>query len=222
MTTYEDETLTCAICGGQSRHSVLMSTNAFGSPDLDLRPPQMKRSTMHHWLQECPHCGYVAADLAQADPEVRALVRGPDWMALQKSAIAPAPLVGGKFLIHAAIQAAIDQPAAAANSMLCAAWECDDGGIWSAEAQACRRRAADHFKRALAENRVEPARMPTVQLVLLDVLRRAQLWDAARAHSDTIDGAGLDNIMAAVLRFERRLIEKRDDRCYTVADAERG
>lgn len=36
----------CAVCGKESEQITLASTNTFGSPDLDLRPPEMKRSTM--------------------------------------------------------------------------------------------------------------------------------------------------------------------------------
>lgn len=37
----------CAVCGAKSRYNVIASTNTFGGgPDLDLRPPEMERSTM--------------------------------------------------------------------------------------------------------------------------------------------------------------------------------
>ena len=39
-----------------------MSTNAMGAPDLDLRPPEMQRSTMDTWTHECPSCGFVSFD----------------------------------------------------------------------------------------------------------------------------------------------------------------
>ena len=57
MTTQSAEECTCAVCGRVSMQGVIMSTNAFGSPDLDLRPPPMERFTIDHWVQECPHCG---------------------------------------------------------------------------------------------------------------------------------------------------------------------
>ena len=54
----------CAICGKMSEQMVLASTNRFGPPDLDLRPPEMERSTMEWWIQECPYCCYVAKDIS--------------------------------------------------------------------------------------------------------------------------------------------------------------
>ena len=56
MSTMCDFPRICAVCGAMHEYRILTSTNAFGSPDLDLRPPMMKRGTMHLWVQECPSC----------------------------------------------------------------------------------------------------------------------------------------------------------------------
>ena len=64
MSTMHEFHRTCAVCGATHRYRILTSTNAFGSPDLDLRPPQMKRGTMPLWVQECPSCGYTAEDVS--------------------------------------------------------------------------------------------------------------------------------------------------------------
>lgn len=53
----------CSVCGKSSPQRMLASTNSSGYSDLDLRPPEMQRSTMGTWIQECPHCGYVARNL---------------------------------------------------------------------------------------------------------------------------------------------------------------
>ena len=55
----------CFVCKKESSHPIIASTNAFGSPDLDTRPPEGKRSTMHCWIQVCPNCGYVASDISK-------------------------------------------------------------------------------------------------------------------------------------------------------------
>src|SRR5690349_6640199 len=65
MTTIIPQTITCSFCHTPSEQNLIGSTNSFGAPDLDTRPPEMMRSTMPLWVQECPHCGYVAKDLAQ-------------------------------------------------------------------------------------------------------------------------------------------------------------
>ncbi len=63
MTIIDQFEKKCQVCGKTSMHPVLMSTNSFGYPDLDLRPAPMQRDTMDTWLDECPHCGYVASSL---------------------------------------------------------------------------------------------------------------------------------------------------------------
>ena len=63
MTTDMTIDIKCTVCAKTSPQTVLTSTSTFGYPDLDLRPSEMKRSTMFAWLQECPHCGYVAVDI---------------------------------------------------------------------------------------------------------------------------------------------------------------
>ncbi len=61
--------VTCPICEKDFEIFTLASTNHMGSPDLDLRPPEMARSTMNTWTHECPKCGYVASDFNKT-PEI--------------------------------------------------------------------------------------------------------------------------------------------------------
>ena len=60
MTTLDEAKKKCAVCGKISAHFEVTSTNTFGAPDLDTRPPEMMRSTMDMWVQECPSCGYLS------------------------------------------------------------------------------------------------------------------------------------------------------------------
>ena len=52
------------------------------APDLDLRPGEALRSTMDRWLQQCPHCGYAAPDIAKAHPGAVAAVQAAPFRAL--------------------------------------------------------------------------------------------------------------------------------------------
>ena len=63
MTTLAYEDIKCSHCGTVAEQLVCNSTNEFGARDLDLRPGEMLRSTMHTWMQSCVSCGYVAASL---------------------------------------------------------------------------------------------------------------------------------------------------------------
>ncbi len=63
MSTFREFKKKCTICGTESKFNIITSTNSFGSPDLDLRPPEMRRSTMWLWIQRCPCCNYVNYDV---------------------------------------------------------------------------------------------------------------------------------------------------------------
>ena len=66
MTTIMPLPVKCPVCENEFEIYVLGSTNAWGAPDLDLRPPEMQRSTMDKWVHECPSCGYVTPDFNQS------------------------------------------------------------------------------------------------------------------------------------------------------------
>lgn len=64
MTTTFPQTIKCAICGASNEVFVLGSTNSFGSPDLDLRPPGMARNNLPIEIQTCSNCGFSAHDIS--------------------------------------------------------------------------------------------------------------------------------------------------------------
>jgi hypothetical protein len=82
MTDIGEEIVTCAVCGRQTPQTILFSTSTFGAPDLDLRPPPMKRQTIEYWVQECPYCGYVASNISEADSRTRRFLQGDGWKAV--------------------------------------------------------------------------------------------------------------------------------------------
>ena len=80
MTTMFKQKVRCSVCGEESEHLAIGSTNAFGSPDLDLRPPEMQRSTMPHWVQECPKCGYVACVISDKCPVSAEFLKSEEYL----------------------------------------------------------------------------------------------------------------------------------------------
>src|ERR1044072_678127 len=89
MTRRSWQAFSCAQCGQESEHIVILSTNTFGTPDLDLRPARMKRDTMDCWVQECPHCRYVAQSLDDKTPGAQEVTEGQDWARLTEKAAVP-------------------------------------------------------------------------------------------------------------------------------------
>jgi hypothetical protein len=208
MTTYETRKLRCHCCGKSSPQSVLMSSNSFGSRDLDQRPPEMMRSTMASWLQECGFCGYVAADIGKGDAAVRDFVGTPAFQALCADP-APDP-VSRRFLVRAALDAHSGDMEEAFTHALAAAWVADDGSRYS-DATALRLKAAAYVagKAASLDTR----------LVLLDVLRRAEDWSAAETLADALAADRPGHPYDAIVAFHRGRIAERDFGRYTIADA---
>lgn len=212
MTNYERRKLRCYCCGKTSEQTVLMSTNSFGSPDLDQRSAGMERSTIHTWLQECPFCGYVAPSIERGDAKARSFVQTAEFRTASSD---PAPDPGERrFLVRAALDAYCGDPRAAFLNTLRAAWLADDRKQPS-EATALRLKAAAH----LAGSRVKSI---DTRLRLLDVLRRASSWEAAEALIAELVDEELEYPFAEIVSFHRAKIEARDSGRYTIAQALEG
>ena len=97
-------TPTCGNCGAAVRPPFL-APPAEGAPDLDGRPGEPARSSLHRWVQVCAACGAAAPDLSMLRPD--SVPAEPDpirrW-------------------------AAMAGPDARAEAWLWAAWAADDKG----------------------------------------------------------------------------------------------
>jgi hypothetical protein len=120
MTTLDSELVFCSVCGMFSEQQVLTSTNRFGSPDLDLRPPEMERSTLCFWLQECPNCGFVSEDLEQAEKGVEEVMATEGFTSLHRGELAGTLI--GRCLKRSLLDEELGNVAAAAEHILWAAW----------------------------------------------------------------------------------------------------
>ncbi len=207
MTTYDEKVLRCYCCGRTSEHAILMSTNSFGSPDLDQRSAGMERDTIHTWLQECPFCGYVAFDIESGEARAKDFVKTAEFRAASSDP-APDP-VERRFLVRAAFEVYRGDRRGAFLNTLSAAWVADDRKQ-SSQATALRLRAAAHL-----EGR--PIKSIDTRLLLLDVLRRASSWEAADALAAELIAEELEYPLAKVVSFHRERIEARDDGRYTIA-----
>ena len=126
MTTYNSEQVTCSICGATGEQKVLASTNSLGPPDLDLRPPEMERSTMSCWLQECSSCGFVSSDLSEPEKGAKELLSTPQYRALLEGSASDAFI--RRCLMRALLDESLTNTAVAAERSLWAAWAADDAG----------------------------------------------------------------------------------------------
>ena len=208
MTTRANASVVCGNCGQTSEQAVIFSTNEMGSPDLDLRPPEGRRSTMDTWLQACPACGHVAEELDEAPADPAVLTTEAYEAALASPGFPP---LARRFLAHAVASGAAADPGGAGRSLLRAAWVCDDAGEASLAAD-CRRRAAA----ALGEVPEDADAGPRAA-VRVDALRRAGDADeAAAACEAALELPAAAGFLRDVLLFQRRLIGRGDTAAYTL------
>ena len=216
MTIIRSREAQCALCAAKSEFLVLASTNTMGSPDLDTRPPEMARSTMHTWVQRCPHCGYCASHVAERRPKAaRAVGRRAYKAQLSDPAY---PELANSFLCQALIESAGEDYSAATWVLLHAAWVCDDAGRIE-QAIACRERAAEML--ALAEEHGQQVGKPegASTAILVDLLRRSGRFEDARQALAARPEGIADEAVVRVLEFEASLVDQNDTACHTIAEA---
>ena len=202
MTTIRQELVTCAVCGELTRILVMDSTSIFGSPDLDLRPAEIARSSIFAWIQQCSSCGYCAPTVDEATPSAREVVDSDAYRA--QLADEGLPELARSFLCSSMIFEEHGDEAAAAQNAIEAAWVCDDEDLPEA-ATRCRLRAIELLR----------ADQSTEYELIVDLLRRAGRFEDAIAQADAAL-ADAEGELAAVLAFSRSIALAGDSGPYTV------
>jgi len=185
-----------------------------GSPDLDLRPSEMQRSTMETWLQLCPHCGYCAPDISLGTADANVIKTASYRAALERQDL---PELARRFFAYA-ITLDPSHPYAVANAFLHAAWVCDDAGR-DVQAADCRQRSAEWFRRCkpFADNELELAK----GAVLVDVLRRSsQFKEAASECASLLAAENATGLIRKLLEFQLQLIARTDRDAHLISDCE--
>jgi hypothetical protein len=215
MTLILPEQLCCAVCGTESEHLIMQSTNSFGSPDLDTRPAPMMRHTMAEWTLRCPSCGYAAKDITEAVEGAAEVVRSDEYQALLQDEAMPE--LARTFMAESYLQEQLGGLRNAVWAAIHAAWVLDDEGDVVRTATA-RNEALRLIDGAITEG-VSYAPDKTSELAIrVDLLRRARRYEEAEGLLDLPVEAG-NNVLQAVLAFEQHLVRQRDAGCYMVLDA---
>jgi len=219
LTTMQVCTATCGVCGFEQQVQVLTSTNAFGSPDLDLRPPPMERETIALKIQRCDGCGYCAASLHEGSPQMKSMIESSEYqLQLQNPAF---PDLANSFLCGAMLHEAAGKLNQAAIRLLYAAWACDDCGSTTAAAH-CRNAAEAMIVRTNESGQpVCQQGDGATDCLRVDLLRRAGRGADARKIISAALPKITDDILRKVLKFQAALIKRRDMGCYTVSDVVR-
>ena len=213
MTMIYMETCRCAVCGAEVEVHVITSTNSFfGSPDLDLRPAEMARSTMDFWVQECPECGYVSRFVSEKPGWVtRKWLETPEYLGCDglnfRSDLAK------RFYRCYTILRLNQDAEGAFHALLNCAWACDDSKE-RRNAAHCRALAA-----ALADELIagEHAGDEKLKLIKADLLRRSGKFKAVVSEYSACRFG--EDVMNDVLAFQLDLAKNKDRACYTIEDA---
>lgn len=217
MTTIFSEPKECYVCKHVSEFIEIGSTNAFGSPDLDTRPPEMERSTIAYWIQICPNCFYSAPDISKGDSRVKEIVGTEDYKRIGQDLDFPDKVAG--FLCHSHIMDRLCKYQEAAWACLHGAWYCDDdemelaAGLCREKAVVAFQKAKDHDDTLLSEPK------GSFDALMVDLLRRIpKLLDAGDYCNDALERRP-DDLILKILLFQKKLIMQRDTGCYTIEEA---
>jgi uncharacterized protein (DUF2225 family) len=218
VTTAVEKTKKCAVCGKTSKHMVITSTSAFGSPDLDTRPPEPKRSSIVWWIQSCPSCGYCAPDISEHIEKACEVVRSDPYR--QQLNSPEFPKLANAFLCYSLIQESLGKYASGGWASIYAAWACDDAGL-DAGAQKCRKRALILLRRARENDQEFAEQAGAEEAIMVDLLRRSGQFELALKACDDGLKKDLEKVISDVLRFQKILIGRSDVACHSIAEATR-
>ena len=214
MTTIFPLEVKCAVCHRDVEVTMIGSTNQFGSPDLDFRPPEMMRSTMGSWLHECPGCGYCAESLDEADAETVAIVKADAFRSFRAGA-ADFSQPAKEFHTAAFIAAEVGNLADAFHHTLHEAWSHDDSGD-TVRAKAARLNAVDLMNQARGEGQRLFEEDGANDAVAVDLMRRGgEFGRAAETCRKALSGH-CEEAVRKLLEFQLELCAKRDADGHTM------
>jgi len=216
MTTVCKEETECSICNKKSSHELIMSTNEFGYPDLDTRPPEMRRSTMVYWVQECPYCGYCNENIGYANKEYPELIKTESYRDQLKNK--DYPQLANRFLCNSFLTERDKSYKESGLQSLYAAWACDDSPEHSEMAIKCRERAYDLFQ--LAKSNGENILNNDLEdgVILVELLRRMKRFDEGLEKCIKELSKNSNGILKKILEYEKLLIENKDSNCHNVRE----
>jgi hypothetical protein len=219
MTTFASQSVACGNCGHVFNHPTLASTYTFGSPDLDTRPPELQRSTMHAWIQRCPSCGYCSRDVAEFDHRLRPVLESTEYRSQLTDAVYPE--LTSIFICAGMLAEAAGRQADAGWAYLHAAWTLDDANkdelarIW-------RGKAADKILAALGDEQLFAEQAGASEAIATDCLRRAGRGAEALPVIERALSQSYDDVIHKILALERLLIQRGDAGRHLIKEAFEG
>ncbi|MGV6852048.1 MAG: DUF2225 domain-containing protein [bacterium] len=216
MTTMYEEEVECCICGEKSNHMGIGSTNSFGSPDLDTRPPEMQRSTIYQWIQRCPSCGYCSPDLSECGDKTKEIVNSKEYQSLIGSQ--EIPEVAASFLALSYEKEKQQEYSDSAWRAIHAAWICDDENDLELSIK-CRKQAVDLVEKANGLGQKIADQAGASEAITIDLMRRSGMFQEALKLCSIAKAADIEDIIKQVIQYEEQLISKEDMDTHTISEA---
>lgn len=215
MIALDTDQWTCAVCGELSEQMHVEIGLPEEPPDFDSRPGEPVRSTIGHWVHECPHCRYIAPDLRISNVEAGPIVRGETYARLHDDQSMSTGT--RRFLCHALILETVGDFADAGWTCLHGAWIADDGDDVNA-ATHCRNEAIRLWKHGKQHGQNFGEGHAHEFAVVTDVHRRAGDFEAARdACLEALSGE-VDPLIEDMLRMQLALIQRHDTACHSLRE----
>ena len=192
------------------------STNSFGSPDLDTRPPEMQRSTIYHWIQRCPSCGYCSPDISECGEKTKEIVNSKEYQNIIESG--EVPEVAASFLALSYEKEKQQEFSDSAWRAIHAAWICDDENNLEASAK-CRKQAVNLIEKAKNHGQTIADQAGASEAITIDLMRRSGMHQEALELSATMKTENIEEIIMQVIMFEEALIAKADITAHTISEA---
>lgn len=229
MTTTKAESKTCSACGEQSEQRILTSTSAFGSMDLDTRPPRVERFTIDTWIQRCPSCGYCASEIDELEQGAPQVVSSNAYRNQLNSS--DFPDLANSFLCLSMMHEEASDYASGGWDSIRAAWACDDAADEiradstyrraniDLAAEKCRKRALILLRKAQGARQSFAEQAGGEEALIADLQRRVGEFDQALKVCHDGLKKSPDDIIGRVLKFQIRLINSGDFACHVVPEA---
>lgn len=188
-----------------------------GYQDLDLRPPEMQRSTMDYWAVECPECNCAQYPKGEAKHDLKFIQSG-EYRSLIHAMV---PELANRFQRLAVGLLNQGNDHKAAHAYTCAAWDCDDHAF-EKEAKVFRMRAADLH---LSGQYTGEIKSLADGAICVDLLRRSEQYyraeELAKSLLERVEHPAdeSEETIQKVLIFGKAKSQDRDPACYTVGNA---
>jgi hypothetical protein len=216
MTTLRSIETICGNCGQGSEQTILTSTNSFGAPDLDFRPPPMKRSTMGMWLQECMNCRLVCHAIDDPPTGASDILDDPKYLAIVNDRSANEVL--RKFKSWAYLTDALNLMPDAAFAHLHVAWLADDQKKPDL-AKAERTIAVAKLSGLRNEGKLYPDQPGAAEALIADLWRRTGEFDNAIHEASRCASIAKEDQLTRICAFQTALARLGDADVHTIADA---